>query len=67
METVLANLEIVVVVALSFMFALLVEPALLMFILCLTRRGLRRKHPNARVPALAELKTLAAGSRSSRM
>jgi len=67
METALANLEIVVVVALSFMFALLVEPALLMFILCLTRRGtLRRKHPTSRVPALAELKTLTAGSRSFR-
>ncbi|MBV9608901.1 MAG: hypothetical protein JO187_05040 [Acidobacteria bacterium] len=67
METVLANLEIVVVVALSFMFALLVEPVLLMFILCLTRRStLRRKHPSAGVPALAEMKALATGSRSFR-
>ena len=66
METLLANLEIVIVVALSFMFALLVEPALLMFILCLTRRGLRRKHPTARVPAFAEMKTLYSGSRSLR-
>ena len=66
METALANLEIVVVVALSFMFALLVEPALLMFILCLTRRGLRRKHPKARVPAFAEMKALYTGSRSLR-
>lgn len=65
METLLADVEIVMVVALSFLFALLIEPVLLMLVLGLTRRGLRRKHPEAKVPALAELRVATGPRRSS--
>jgi hypothetical protein len=65
METLLADLEIAAVVALSFMFALLIEPVLLMLVLGMTRRGLRRKHPGARIPVFAELRALATGPKES--
>lgn len=43
MNAVLANFELVVVVLLTFCFALLMEPLLFMGVLTLMKRGMRRR------------------------